>query len=392
MNFRHLLPLAFLSCAIVGAQAQSIAILLQPIPPGFDFPAKRSIVQGWADARDVVAARSHAWRLWEGMTQPSAYADPSDSDKFLPIWETWFSQTEIFPPVASSVDQQRALRPVTVPNQLLHAATNGPTQILSFNKFNPAAGSFIVGPHIGPKSTQYRYNSPTALSTSLGGLNAAWPTGTPLQLRVIDDFPLRAIETKPVFMLVKAKGFTAIPYWLGPAVSANPVEPTPDTWLTCVLFDPLSTDTLRPATAAQSAAAKKPGSGIIAPGLKCENFLYSGLSQIYAYRLTAEGAAALNSNAEAGDYAVLVAMHVNTKEIINWTWQTFFWTGRQNPPNGFPGSIYNQPESLKSPWNNYAMCTAYWQAAIEIGPDRFDPAYFTGNTRTDFSWAVARAK
>jgi hypothetical protein len=61
----------------------------------------------------------------------------------------------------------------------------------------------------------------------------------------------------------------------------------------------------------------------------------------------------------AGDYAVLAAMHVTTKEIVNWTWQTFWWMGGKNPPNNFPGSNAGLTANVKGPWRNYATCVAY---------------------------------
>ena len=434
------------------ALAQSVSILPEPIPPGFDFPAHRSVVQAWADQRDVVAARRHAWKVWEGMNQPSRAEGPDGET--LPIWETWFSSAEAFPPqpadtrlTAYDIVAKRdgPSRPLNSPVQFHGGVASTPDrafQVLSFNKFNPAAGSFILNPHPGPRGFDYYYND----RASLMKLNQDWPADTPLAQRGIQEFPLRAIETKPVFMLVKKSGLTAVPYWMGPVASTDPSQPTPDTWVTCVLFDPMSDDTLRTATSEQIKGASTGQ----APA--CKSYLYAGLSQIYSYPLTKEGAEAIKkdqgSSAEAGDHAVLVAMHVNTKEILNWTWQTYFWSGRQNPPNSYPGSIYEQPSSLQSPWNNYAMCTAYWQAelsgdvkvcfnpyletatsgipdglnsncmschgiartpplnnavspnptypanyshAIDVGPELYDPFYFSGNTNTDFSWAVGNA-
>ena len=61
-------------------------------------------------------------------------------------------------------------------------------------------------------------------------------------------------------------------------------------------------------------------------------------SSLYAVRITAEEAKGLRGlglalaasndtpqQVKAGDLALLVAMHVTTKELPNWTWQTFWW-------------------------------------------------------------------
>lgn len=425
---------------IVSAEQQ--IILPEPIPAGFDFPAARSVLQKIADERNVVAARKHAWQVWNGMSQDSK---ATTSEGPLPIWETWFSTEEITPPGATKpislasilAGREDPSRPLQSPAQFHGgSAISHAGQLLSFNKFNPTAGAFINAPHLGPKGIVYYY-----LKDSLNQLNESWPEGTPIAERHISEFPLRSMETKPVFMVVKKDGLTPIPYWQGPLGSVDPTEPTPNTWTTCVLFDPKTKDTIRPATSEQ-----KPNS---TDGLNCETYLYAGLSQIYSYQLTEAGVEAIKNEqggtAEVGDYAILVAMHVNTKEIVNWTWQTFFWTGGESPPNNYPGHMANQPDTIKTPWNNYAMCTAYWQEnsdgsiktcfnpyletstsgipdglnsncmschgtartpplnnaispnpsyprhyirAINVGPKTFDPFYFKGNTRTDFSWAV----
>ena len=78
----------------------------------------------------------------------------------------------------------------------------------------------------------------------------------------------------------------------------------------------------------------------------------------------------------AGDFAVLTGMHVNTKEIVNWTWQTFWW--QPNAPTNASATFYSNdpggPENsnkvdmppagenfVKRERRNYAMCTAYNQ-------------------------------
>jgi hypothetical protein len=88
---------------------------------------------------------------------------------------------------------------------------------------------------------------------------------------------------------------------------------------------------------------------------------------MYGFKLTAQEATDFNSaqggpplpQAVAGDWAVLAAMHVTTKEIVNWTWQTFWWMGGKNPPNNFPGSNAGMTANVKGPWRNYATCVAY---------------------------------
>jgi hypothetical protein len=432
---------ALLLAACATAQAQSV-VVPQPVPDGFGFPTDAATINGWVNNGNTASIRGHAWNLWAGITSAA-----TQSGVNLPVWETWYGTNDVFPqnqgllaasPQALLAPHPRALRSFVSPAQFRHirtlAAVPTPSNIVSFNKFDPEAATFIVTPQPGPGSGTFNYNS----GAGLASLNQAWPSGTSGQNRAINEFPVRGIETKPVFSLVKATGLTPQPLWQGPAGSTNAQNPTPNTWTTCVLIDPNGSGPVRPATAAEIDIRVDVGPSA------CTTFLYGPLSLLYSFKMDAAEAAAFTQaqgiQARAGDYAVLVAMHVNTKEIPFWTWQTFYWQPGADTPNGFPGSKGDQSSNVAAPWNNYAMCANYNQtvkpgssqmdvcfnpyletsggipAGITsncmschgtalVGPnptyplaytapiDFFgDPNYFnTQSTHTDFSWAVADA-
>jgi hypothetical protein len=101
------------------------------------------------------------------------------------------------------------------------------------------------------------------------------------------------------------------------------------------------------------------------------------LDRFYWHRLTAAEAAAFSQFAaengddigkldsttitamrammRPGNIGLLVAMHVTGKEIVNWTWQSFWWSPTPNDSLGA-----DRPASIRSPWNNYQMTVAYW--------------------------------
>jgi hypothetical protein len=167
------------------------------------------------------------------------------------------------------------------------------------------------------------------------------------------------------------------------------------------------------------------------------------LKRFYAFALTADEIADMSSDSsiagtslDPGDYAVLVAMHVTSKETPRWTWQTFWWTPA---PDASPDGDFRIP-AVKREFRNYAMCTAWsmngppesetgtpdvcfnpyletglpgldgiqsncmtchqlaawpnfstnYQANGFVSPD--DPAIFTGNLKLDFLWSVTRAQ
>ncbi|KQY27606.1 hypothetical protein ASD21_10110 [Caulobacter sp. Root1455] len=431
------------------------AVTPVPLPDSPSFPVPAATINGWIANSDTAAIRAHAWSLWQAMTAPSGQ---SVNNQQLPIWDTWADTSVVFPqPQATnaSLTAEQAKpspgRKFFKPAQFHHtrdarlkalataAADNFPLAVDS--KYDPPAATFIGGPQAGPGGGTYSYAS----GASLTKLNAAWPTGTTPQNRAINEFPIRAIETKPVFGLVKANGLTAQPLWQGPSASTNAGNPTPDTWTTCVLIQPGATGAVRPATSAEINAGAV---SVQAQGLACKTFLWAPLSTFYAAQLNAAEAQNFNAAtgvsgpaaAAAGDYSVLLAMHVNTKEIPFWTWQTYWWQPGADTPNNFPGSKQGQPGALGGPWNNYASCTAYDQTTTPggstmqvcfnpyletspgipagvtsncvschgvalVGPNPnypanynkpivffTDPTYFnTQSTHTDFSWAVASA-
>src|SRR5262249_53919828 len=63
---------------------------------------------------------------------------------------------------------------------------------------------------------------------------------------------------------------------------------------------------------------------------------------------------------KAGDYALLVAMHVSSREIDNWTWQTFWWM-LEKPK--IPAEVAAR---VKAPFDHYSTAVGY---SFTTGPD-----------------------
>ena len=371
-------------------------IIPEDIPPGFGYPGVQVALQSFADVYALEDMRTHSWNLWGGMTSPSS---SSYGGSVLPIWDTWCGTQEVFVNQSCAILSALA-RGFEAPTQHTHLINQGVatptanTQVVSFNKYNPAMANYLMQPQ---KLNGINYNATDG--NSLVALNASWPINTPIANRSIVQAPYTptngslqgsaAIETKPVMLLIKAQGLTAMPLWRGPSDSWNPSNPTPETWKTCILLDPSN----------QGASSTVPvpynpsvHSGIInrqntdnglrgqTAGCSSSNYLYAPIGIIYTFMLSADSAVAFNNaqggNAVAGDYAAVVAMHVSTKEISNWTWQTFWWQPGADTPDGFPGSKLSMTDKVKGPWRNFAMCNA-WSQTKGIGSNQmnvcFDP-------------------
>jgi hypothetical protein len=386
---------AFAVIGATGAKAQGVTPPAIPpssitsTGPGFVFPLPAATIENWITENNQVAIRQRAWALWQAMTAPSGQIYNGTN---LPVWETWWGSNEIFNPnpqtgfnsgscdfaLQTRVNRQPT-RALINPNQLSHlsrglraspgAAAPAPSpadfQVVAFNKFNADYGNFVTTWQPGPPgSANYCYATTLSLNALAG---AMVQLNIPPAQRQVNPFPAGAIATKPVMGLVKASGITVLPVWQGPANSTNATNPTPSTWRSCVVVNPAFSQ--RPAGPPDPAIIPR------TPNLACTQYSWALLSDLYSFPMSPGEAAAFNATqpqgqgANAGDYAVLLAMHVTTKETPRWTWQTFYWQPNGDTPNAFPGSKANQPSTLPSPWNNYAMCTAYSQTTPFNSPN-----------------------
>jgi hypothetical protein len=353
------------SLALLASNARAETIKPEPIAlPASEFPLPSTQLEQSISIQDTVALRKHAWALWSGLTADSGQ---SYQGQVLPIWETWLSEDEAFASFSQLLvlSEQRVLRPFAKPSQLRHRV-QGPaitpwfqiapnidnSRLLAFVKFNSNSAQFVASSHasqVGAGEVIY-YNK----TVDLEKLNAYFDQrSTPLADRKIIEFPPAAVDLKVVFFPIKANQLSAIPLWAGPGSSSNPRQPASETWTHCVAVDP---------TNSKSGVAQ----------INCNNKSIQAeivpLNHFYSIKLDAVSAKAINSllglTGESilaeGDIQVLLAMHVTTKEIASWTWQTFWWQNGQSPPSSVPGGIEDMPDSgkVKGAWRNYAMCVA----------------------------------
>jgi hypothetical protein len=213
------------------------------------------------------------------------------------------------------------------------------SRVMGFVKFDPTAAEHI---------TKQRLLSKSALDVLLeaGAMQ-------------IPAFPAAALVAKPVFQIVKlgelvAGRYYALKVWPGPP--ATPQAFPPSSWPGCVWLDIFGGGEGRGAIDEFPAAD---GSS------RTDETTYP-LANIIHYRLSTVDALALNqakpaTGASAGDYAILVAMHVAGREIARWTWQTFWWTPTPEDPHE-PSSAAiasRRPAQLRGAARNYAMALAY---------------------------------
>jgi hypothetical protein len=433
-----------------GATAFAQNVKPEPIAlPPSEFPTPSAEIEAQIARNDTVALRKHAWTLWQGLTADSSQ---SSDGRRLPIWQTWLSEEEAFSPVAqlaALTARRRILLPLAPPRQFQHGApalrralTFGTTtpslKLLVSVKMSPESASFLAAPHETPANSGQSYSYVSA--SDLAQLNAAFDQGhAAVKDRKIIDFPASATDLKIVFVPVNPVGLSPMPLWNGATDSIDPTLPVPNTWKTCVAVDPTNSRT-------GTASINCNGQQVEAEIVPLKAFYSVQLDETEASTINSLSKLAGSAAVKAGDFQVLVAMHVTTKEIANWTWATFWWQNGKNPPNSLPGSIDDMPDAskVKDPWRNYAMCVSdsmvvpatdpkdkpvvcfnpyletsqtdgldsncmscHAMARIPIADstpnvypptylpndlvDLGDPAIFAGETKTDFVWAIPQS-
>ena len=320
--------------------------------PASLFPAKQYELLGAVAANDLEKQRAHAWRLWAALNAPS---HSSAYGQRLPIWQTWYSSTEVYGGMPKTAKHAFSCCVFRLPaqNVIQHHKVDEdePAVTMAFVKLNGPATQFILDNGYDKQST-------------LQQLNAQYDAQhMPVSMRQIQPFPRKAVAIKVTFWLIRAHGITPVPYW-DPSYPPPSGGRTPNhlTWRSCVAVD---------------------ADGRLAEGTKvrvnCNGTMQQAavvhLSRFYTYRLTDPSDVASTAlfakhlsmhtdqehvvtgpfKPQAGDYLALTAMHVTTKEIPDWTFQTFWWTPF---PHRAPfGS--DRPSIVRAPFDNYDMCNAY---------------------------------
>ncbi len=303
------------------------------LPFGTAFPTDSNIINSWVanstiDGKNLETNEDiikHGWAIWSGLTH---ITDEEDNGQKLRTFETWYTPQDVI----NALDAQQENPNTTLkdharkhtgllgePNQF-HG--NQPeTDVTAFVKYNPYAAQFAYDNKLFYKETLDSYYKP-------GGIGR-----TP-------DFPAGAITLKPVFEVLNVAGdMHEIDAWQGEENNSNKTA-SPNIPIKISLTQP--TDR---------------GNNIF----NIEEFIYFKLDSVQAAgynNIMSESNGAVN----AGDYAVLLAIHVTSREIKRWTWQTFWWSlnpDKPHEPSSERIASFRGGADLEGGANNYAMSVAY---------------------------------
>lgn len=305
------------------------------IPAGFDFPANKQTLEQFRRDANLSAQRLHVWNVWAGLTQPTPDGKHS-------IFETWYSVDEAFDPNASPQANipRRIVRRLERPRQFQSAPGQPNLQAGGDSVF---ADVVVNYPHYNHIRTNRLY-----LSSVLGQMKQTAAVD-PLHPndRIVPAFPANAVALKPVWWPIKRNTKTALPVWDPEFNAPLPQGNPPQRWARVVAVDPTRmTVPAGETTSINFAGTAHPNSVVVGLG----SFHYYELDQ-----QAANAAQAAGFDLQVGDYMILIASHITTKEIDDWVWATVWWHDR--PDVG--AFAADRPVSVKGPYRNYLMAASY---------------------------------
>lgn len=318
---------------------------LPKIVSGFNFPEAETTLNQWIYNNNTEAIYQHAWGIWAGLTQTIATID----GQAVRAFETWNTLDNIkFQTGAAYAKQNKSRLNLSRPNQFRNAKTIKPITHPKKQKSNDGDTNIFVSVAYNPPAAKHTISNKLLLQSTLNTYLEQGYTQIP-------DFPNNAITIKPVYKLVpknSPKGIYTFPGWPG---TPNPAKTYPEQdWNACVYIN-------------INEKTPKAGGNSIDKGCKNRNdnnTFY--LSNFIHQQITAQDANYLSTQlsipVSTGDYAILVGIHVTTRETKRWAWQSFWWSVNPKDPYS-PSSkaiAAKQPsEALDAAAQHYAMTVAY---------------------------------
>ncbi|MEL6533920.1 MAG: hypothetical protein AAFQ98_00845 [Bacteroidota bacterium] len=340
-----------------GGAGQSEGITPVPMPttdtgiPGYKFPQDSAIIYSWLTHRDTSRIYDHGWGIWSGLTRPTSQLDQG---KPLLTFETWMGMSQVISIGNTDAPDCTTKKsgPVMLnwPTQFSHAGMDRQQdafQVMETVAYDPTTVCHIVEHGLFKTSSLNGYEKPGAVGS-------------------IPAFPKTSVAIKPVYWaghVQAADSLIKLPVW---NVPSTPKAWGVGAWGTYVYVD--VTNSVTRATPAVPAPEDATPEQIEAAKVNLNQFIYLILDQETANHLnstlplTKRAPISGPPSFHEGDVVLLVAMHVATREIENWTWQTYYWMPDPDKPL-FPSNEYiatlRRRANLVGAANHYAMSIAY---------------------------------
>jgi len=319
----------------------------------FVFPQSETQINQWIYSGNNAPQYAHSWGIWSGLTQGVGIVDGVPVRAF----ETWPTPSEMIYQIQSGqaglfLGKQLNIQPrhlkLSLPHQFRNvaAAAKEKAALLKAASSSDGDTNIFVSVAYNPPAAKHAVSNKLFLQSTLDQYLKEGYTDIP-------NFPSNAITIKPVYKVIPkniAGGIYTFPGWPGTPVPAK-TFPEQD-WNACVYVDILHTG--------------KGGNGIDqgckgrtpASTFYLNDFIHQQITKDDATYLTQQ----LGLQVSEGDYAILVGMHVTTREIKRWVWQTFFWSANADSPYAPSSTAIAQARPMKyldTAAAHYAMAIAY---------------------------------
>lgn len=368
------------SCSLI-ALSISIAVMATPVPlpdPGikdYSFPENKEKLMKWIDAGSSNEIYLHGWGLWTSLTTASGQNEYGLTN--VPVYLTWLSPSEIAAlPRLKSTEKKVDLPAkrtflLEKPRQFTHNAeglekaaavvkSSAVSSSATATAFSLRDTNVVVTMGYDPTAQDFAYHNNLF---SLKALQAFYNSGSG-NIRSIPVFPNNAVTIKPTYKVITKANMLngsiyVMPAWPGtppvitPEITANGFRET--SWPGCVYINTKNTGASTAKSVDKDCTAGSNASNTYGLG----DFVYYPVTSanIDAFDLLVDGQETL----AVGDVIVLMAMHVTTREIDEWTWQTYFWTpDSAAPPLPSSTAIASaRPAKLTGAAAHYAMSIGY---------------------------------
>jgi hypothetical protein len=279
--------------------------------------------------------RNHAWAIFSGLVQP-AIAGDIDGEA---VWETWYSKREV--DAGCSRLTYHRVRELKLPLEIMagYMLEDAKPNTPKWAQGLALAKAFFLDVHTPRAQVLYNFSACRHIRTFglmdsqlLDKQNQFYERiGAPPQERDIPEFPVDSVVVKNVWQVV-TPGVNEVDLW----------KPSPNPGA-------LFRIKVQPANGKPCNMPTSPDSPVLT-------------SCFYNIPVTDQNIEEIRQAAEVGVppvyegcVLILVALHVITKEISDWTWTTFWWSVEPDQPPYATGRLGT--EFIPSPWRNYVMDT-----------------------------------
>jgi hypothetical protein len=324
--------------------------LPDPGIPGFEFPEEEATILRWVQNNDQDSMSKHAWGLWTALNLPT---DQIFEGQRLSVLETWVTPKDLLEFGKDAMARSRRdPRPLTFLRQFsahINRSAARDDSILGFIKYDPTTTKHIIDNHLFSSD-----NLTNMIKAGLTEIPAFPPSATSLKIQATTLSPASLVAGR----------YYAMPAWPGPPDPPVPFPPKKADWKQCIWVDTQDTGPGM-GTGRVDLVWNEDGSS------RTPETTY-GLGRFIHFRLSATQAGSLNTlrrslpldggtPAAEGDYTIVRGLHVTTKEIANWTWQTFWWTpDPDHPPLPSTTRIAAcRPVQLRGAARHYAAAIGY---------------------------------